>query len=304
MNKPVLIQVCGTTAIGKTSLSIALAKHFHTEIISCDSRQFFKEMTIGTAVPFSWELEAAPHHFIQNKSIFENYSVGDFERDSLACLKKLFKKHKVVILVGGSGLYAEALIKGLDHFPKVEQGLRDKLKSQLEKQGIEALQNQLKHLDPLSYKEIDLDNPQRLIRALEITISSNKPFSSYKLQNHMERPFQTIRIGLEGERSEIYKRIEQRVDTMMEQGLLEEVKSLKPYADLNALQTVGYKELFAYLNGEFSLDFAVSEIKKNTRRFAKRQITWNKKLEGVHWFNYREPHSKIIEKTQKLINEL
>jgi tRNA dimethylallyltransferase len=304
MNKPILIQVCGTTAIGKTSLSIALAQHFNTEIISCDSRQFFKEMTIGTAVPFSWELETVPHHFIQNKSIFETYSVGDFERESLACLTEIFKKHQVVILVGGSGLYAEALINGLDQFPKVEEGLRAKLKDQLETEGIVKLQNQLKELDPLSFKEIDLDNPQRLIRALEITISSKKPFSSFKRQNQMQRPFQTLRIGLEGERSEIYKRIEQRVDAMMEQGLLQEVEGLKPYADLNALQTVGYKELFTYLNGEISLDFAVSEIKKNTRRFAKRQITWNKKLEGVHWFNYCEAHSKIIEKTQQLLNEL
>ena len=304
MNKPILIQVCGTTAIGKTSLSIALAQHFNTEIISCDSRQFFKEMTIGTAVPFSWELEAVPHHFIQNKSIFDTYSVGDFERESLACLTKLFKKHQVVILVGGSGLYAEALINGLDQFPKVEEGLRAKLKDQLETEGIVKLQNQLKELDPLSFKEIDLDNPQRLIRALEITISSKKPFSSFKRQNQIQRPFQTLRVGLEGERSEIYKRIEQRVDAMMEQGLLQEVEGLKSYADLNALQTVGYKELFAYLNGEISLDFAVSEIKKNTRRFAKRQITWNKKLEGVHRFNYREAHSKIIEKTQQLLDEL
>ncbi len=304
MNKPILIQVCGTTAIGKTSLSIALAQYFNTEIISCDSRQFFKEMTIGTAVPFSWELEAVPHHFIQNKSILESYSVGDFERESLACLKDLFKKHKVVVLVGGSGLYAEALISGLDHFPKVEDGLRVKLKEQLEIEGIESLQNQLKHLDPMSFEEIDLDNPQRLIRALEITISSKKPFSSYKRQNQMQRPFHIVRIGLEGERSEIYKRIEQRVDVMMEQGLLQEVEGLKPYSELNALQTVGYKELFAYLNKESSLDFAVSEIKKNTRRFAKRQITWNKKLNGVHWFDYRESHSKIIEKTQQILDEL
>ncbi len=294
MNKNYLISVLGATAIGKTSLSIELAKHFKTEIISCDSRQFYKEMTIGTAVPSKEELLAAKHHFIQNRSIFEDYNVGAFENDALNLLVGLFKKQPVVIMVGGSGLYADAVIKGLDDFPKVDPQIREGLKIKLNNEGIEVLQEQLKELDPLSYEKIDIENKQRVIRALEISIGSGKPYAHYLGLQTKKRSFNTIKIGLSADRDVIYQRINQRVDRMMEQGLLEEARDLYPHKDLNALQTVGYRELFAHFDGELSLDQAVSEIKKNTRRFAKRQGTWFRKDTTIQWFDYKTDINEII----------
>jgi len=282
-----LISIVGPTAIGKTALSIKLAQHFNTEIISCDSRQFFKEMIIGTAVPESEELSAAPHHFIQNKSILEEYNVGAFELEAISKLNELFKKHDVVIMVGGSGLYVNAVTNGLDDFPKVDPVIRERLTQRLESEGIESLQNQLKELDPITYGKIALDNPQRLSRALEICIGSGKPYSSFLDIKKNSRVFKTISIGLTAERELMYDRINKRVDIMMENDLLEEVKSLYPHKDLNALNTVGYKELFNYLDNEWKLDFAISEIKKNTRRFAKRQVTWFKRNQETTWFDFK-----------------
>jgi len=282
-----LISIVGPTAIGKTALSIKLAQHFNTEIISCDSRQFFKEMIIGTAVPESEELSAAPHHFIQNKSILEEYNVGAFELEAISKLNELFKKHDVVIMVGGSGLYVNAVTNGLDDFPKVDPVIRERLTQRLESEGIESLQNQLKELDPITYGKIALDNPQRLSRALEICIGSGKPYSSFLDIKKNSRVFKTISIGLTAERELMYDRINKRVDIMMENDLLEEVKSLYPHKGLNALNTVGYKELFNYLDNEWKLDFAISEIKKNTRRFAKRQVTWFKRNQETTWFDFK-----------------
>jgi len=282
-----LISIVGPTAIGKTALSIKLAQHFNTEIISCDSRQFFKEMIIGTAVPESEELSAAPHHFIQNKSILEEYNVGAFELEAISKLNELFKKHDVVIMVGGSGLYVNAVTNGLDDFPKVDPVIRERLTQRLESEGIESLQNQLKELDPITYGKIALDNPQRLSRALEICIGSGKPYSSFLNIKKNSRVFKTISIGLTAERELMYDRINKRVDIMMENDLLEEVKSLYPHKGLNALNTVGYKELFNYLDNEWKLDFAISEIKKNTRRFAKRQVTWFKRNQETTWFDFK-----------------
>lgn len=294
-----LISIIGPTAIGKTALSIKLAQHFNTEIISADSRQFYKEMQIGTAAPSKEELAAAKHHFIHHKSIKDNYNVGAFEKEALQCLNTLFKTKDVVIIVGGSGLYVDAVTKGLDEFPEVDKNIREDLNKQLKEHGISVLQTQLKQLDNHSFNAIAIDNPHRVIRALEICIGSGKPYSSFLNKGKEKRNFKTITVGLSAERNVIYNRINQRVNLMMKQGLLEEVKALVPYQTLNALNTVGYKELFNYLNGEWTLDFAVSEIKKNTRRFAKRQLTWFKKNETALWFDYTADLNDIIKKLEK-----
>ena len=301
MNK-YLITVVGATAIGKTALSIKLAQHFNTEIISCDSRQFYKEMNIGTAVPSSEELAAAKHHFIQDRSIFDDYSVGQFEKDALSKLNELFSNHSVVIMVGGSGLYANAVINGLDYFPKVNPEIREKLNLQLEKDGLETLQNQLKQLDITSYNEIEIENPHRLIRALEICIGTGKTYSEFKNKPKEPRNFKTIKVGLTADREIMYNRINQRVDIMMNEGLENEAKQLFTNKKLNALQTVGYRELFSYFEGDSTLEFAKEEIKKNTRRFAKRQVTWNKKDTDINWFNFEDDGATIINKIENLIN--
>ncbi|GAA4303249.1 tRNA (adenosine(37)-N6)-dimethylallyltransferase MiaA [Aestuariibaculum suncheonense] len=289
-----LISIIGPTAIGKTALSIKLANHFNTEIISADSRQFFKEMQIGTAAPSPEELAAARHHFIHHKSIQENYSVGSFEKDALSCLETLFKTHDIVIMVGGSGLYVDAVTKGLDDFPDVDPSIRTTLNNDLETKGLTHLQTQLKTLDPISYNTIAIDNPHRVIRALEICIGTEQPYSSFLNKGKNKRSFKTLTVGLTADREIIYNRINRRVDIMMDEGLLDEVQQLLPYKDLNALNTVGYKELFNYLDGEWDLEFAVSEIKKNSRRFAKRQLTWFKKTENALWFDYQTDVKKII----------
>tara|TARA_R110001632_G_scaffold29662_8_gene78605 strand:+ start:2533 stop:3453 length:921 start_codon:yes stop_codon:yes gene_type:complete len=297
-----LITIVGPTAIGKTSLSILAAQHFKTEIISCDSRQFYKEMTIGTAVPEPEELQAVPHHFIQNRSIFEDYNVGSFEKDALATLEILFKKHDVVIMVGGSGLYIDAVINGFDVFPTVDVSIREELTNRLEKDGIQSLQGQLKELDLETYNTITLENPQRLIRALEICIGTNLPYSSFKGKAKEKRNFRSIKVGLNGERQKIYDRINLRVDLMIENGLIKEAKEIYPNRKLNSLQTVGYKELFSFFDGEITEEFAISEIKKNTRRFAKRQLTWFRKDENILWFDFEEDSQKIIEKLKENFN--
>lgn len=299
MKRKLLITVIGATGIGKTRLSILLAQALKTEIISCDSRQFYKEMNIGTAVPSQEELHAVKHHFIQNRSIFEDYSVGAFEKDALNLLSELFKKHDVVVMVGGSGLYVDAVTRGLDEFPKIDPNIRKKLKEKLNNEGIESLQNELKILDPLSYERIDIFNQQRLIRALEICLGSDHPFSYYLGVHNKKRDFKSIKIGLTADREVIYDRINQRVDLMMEKGLLEEARTLFPNKSLNALQTVGYRELFAFFEGLNTLDTAVAEIKKNTRRFAKRQGTWFRRDPDIKWFHFSTPSKEILEYLEK-----
>ena len=301
MKHKTLITIVGPTAIGKTALAIAVAKYFNTEILSSDSRQFYKEMYIGTAVPDPIELQTVKHHFIQHISIQDPYSVGDFEKQAIVRLKELFASHQVVVMAGGSGLYNKAVIEGLDHFPKVDPGIRMELNLRLQENGIEALQSQLQSLDPISYASIDLQNPHRLIRALEVCLGTNRTFSSYLNQGKPQRLFNTIQIGLTADRAVMYERINKRVDRMMDNGLLDEVRSLYKYRQLNALQTVGYKELFEYIDGNVSYEFAVSEIKKNTRRFAKRQITWLKKEQNIHWFDYQTPYGQIINKLTEIL---
>ncbi|GAA4282333.1 tRNA (adenosine(37)-N6)-dimethylallyltransferase MiaA [Gaetbulibacter aestuarii] len=295
----VLISIVGPTAIGKTRLSILLANYFKTEIISADSRQFFKEMQIGTAAPTAEERAAAPHHFIHHKSIKDNYNVGAFERDALECLDSLFKKHNVVIMVGGSGLYVDAVTKGLDDFPDVDPEIRENLNEILQKEGLKTLQEQLKTLDPKSYENIAIDNPHRVIRALEICIGTDKPYSSFLKNKTNERPFKTITIGLTAERKLIYDRINKRVDLMMDEGLLNEVKALETFKSENALNTVGYKEIFKYLEGDWDLETAVSEIKKNSRHFAKRQLTWFKRNEATLWFDHDTNPEQIMARIEQ-----
>ena len=304
-----LITIIGPTAIGKTSLSIALAQQFKCDIISCDSRQFFKEMTIGTAVPSPEELASATHHFIQNKSIFEDYTVGDFEKEALAKLNELYQTNDYAILVGGSGLYVDAILKGFDEFPDIDPSVRLDVNANYEKSGISYLQNQLQTLDPAYFEKINaenpqtLQNPQRMMRFVEVCIGTGKPYSSFLNQKKNNRNFTPILIGLEAERSVIYDRINQRVDIMINEGLLAEAEKLYPNKTLNALQTVGYRELFSYFNGDFSLPFAIEEIKKNTRRFSKRQLTWFKRTENTKWFDYLEDRNKIIKYiTEKIHN--
>ncbi|QTV05476.1 tRNA (adenosine(37)-N6)-dimethylallyltransferase MiaA [Faecalibacter bovis] len=289
-----LISIVGPTAIGKTNLAIQVAKHFNCEIISCDSRQFYKEMKIGTAVPSDDELAEIKHHFIQNISINGDYSVGDFERDGLAFLQNYFKENDVCVMVGGSGLYEKAITVGFDSFPDVDPKIREDLNKELEEFGIEKLQEELKAADLTYYNEVDIQNKQRVIRALEIIRGTGKPFSSFRNQNTNPRFFNIIKIGLKLPREEMYDRINKRVDIMMNNGLLSEAKNLFHLKELNALQTVGYRELFDYFEGNITKEFAIEEIKKNTRRFAKRQMTWFKKDESVEWFSPFE-FDKIIE---------
>ncbi len=292
----VLICVQGPTGIGKTRVAIALAKHYQSEVVSCDSRQFFKEMSIGTAVPSPEELKIVPHHFIQHLSIHDKYTVGNYEKDALNLLRHAFKKHHKMVLVGGSNLYRDALVNGLDHFPKVPDKVIQKLQQDLEIQGIESLQKQLKALDPDYFKLVDLQNPHRLIRALGVCLASGKPFSSFHNQPKTPRPFKTFTIGLSMERSKLYDRINQRVEKMIDQGLVEEAKALHPWAALNSLQTVGYKELFDYFDQKCSLEYAIEEIKKNSRRYAKRQLTWLRKQPEVFWVDANTPVDQIINK--------
>ncbi len=295
-----LITIVGPTAIGKTALSIELANHFNCQIISCDSRQFFKEMTIGTAVPSPKELNAAPHHFVQNKSIFDAYTVGDFEKEALEKLEELYQTNDYVLLVGGSGLYVDAVLKGFDEFPEINETVRQNVNANYEKLGITYLQEQLQRLDPAYFEKITIDNPQtlqnpqRMMRFVEVCIGSSKPYSSFLNQKKINRNFTPILIGLEAERSVIYDRINQRVAIMINEGLQKEAQSLHGNKNLNALQTVGYRELFSYFDGEFSLPFAIEEIQKNTRRFSKRQLTWFKRNENTKWFDYLTPKNEII----------
>ena len=307
MKNNYLITIIGPTAIGKTALSIALAKHFGCEIISCDSRQFFKEMKIGTAVPSEEELQAASHHFIQNKSIFENYSVGDFEREALEKLDELFQKNNIQIMVGGSGLYVDAVLRGFDDFPDIAPSIREEIRKNYEEKGLEFLQQKLQELDTVYFNKLStenpqtLQNPQRMMRFVEVCMGTDKPYSSFLNLKKNTRNFTPIIIGLEANREIMYERINRRVDLMMNEGLLEEVKTLYPNKHLNALQTVGYRELFDYFDNKTSLEFAVEEIKKNTRRFAKRQLTWFKRTENVEWFDFENELEEIITHINKSI---
>ncbi len=281
----ILIVIAGPTAVGKTSLCLKLANFFKTEIISADSRQFFKEMNLGTAKPTPEERNQVTHHLVDFKSITEPYDVRTFEIDVFALLHEIFKKKKVVILTGGSGLYIDAICKGLDEIPLVDPKIRIEIISKYEANGLDFLQTEVARLDPEYYETVDRQNPQRLMRALEVCLGTGNKFSSYRLKKIIERPFHILKLGLDRDRESLYKRIDQRMDQMLADGLLDEVKSLYPYKDLNALKTVGYSELFDFIDGKYPYEEAVRLLKRNSRRYAKRQLTWFRKDDETVWFN-------------------
>ncbi|PRD47289.1 tRNA (adenosine(37)-N6)-dimethylallyltransferase MiaA [Sphingobacterium haloxyli] len=284
-NKKRLIVVVGPTAVGKTAMGIALAKHFKTEVVSADSRQFYKEMSIGTAKPDATELATVKHHFIDSHTIEEEYSAGDFERDALYLLNSLFEKHDVVVMVGGSGLFVRAVCEGLDNLPKAPAVIRERLNDLFERKGLESLQQKLKEVDPDYYYHADIQNPQRVIRALEVYEATGRPFSSYRVREVALRPFEIVTIGLNMERQKLYDRINLRVDMMIEKGLVNEVRSLLSHRNKPALLTVGYAEVFDFIDGKITLEEAIHRIKQNSRRYAKRQITWFKKYGDTVWFD-------------------
>lgn len=290
-----LISVVGPTAIGKTSMAIKIAEHFNTEIISADSRQVYREMRIGTAVPSKEELQKVTHHFIQDRSIKDSFNVGDFEKEALSKLKDLFKVHDVVVMVGGSGLYIDAVTKGLDEFPDIDPHIRKELNKRFKIKGLEDLFRELKTLDPATAENIDPKNSHRVMRALEVCLGTGKPYSSFLDSKKSKRFFKSIKVGLDTDRKTVYERIEQRVNQMISEGLVEEVESLKEFQDLNALNTVGYKEIFEALNGLWDMEHAISEIKKNSRRFAKRQLTWFRKDDEIKWFDHKEEPEVLIQ---------
>ena len=294
-----LISVVGTTGIGKTKLAIDLARQFNTEIISCDSRQFFSEMKIGTAAPSEDELSQAKHHFIGQLSVKDYYSIGQFERDALELLNQLFEKNDIVIMVGGSMMYEKAVIEGLNDLPEANEENQNKLQEILDNEGIEKLQQILKELDPEYFEVVDFHNHRRLLRAIDVIWQTDKKYSELIAVSQNSRDFKVIRIGIEAPREKIYERINLRVDKMMENGLLNEAKGLEECKQLTALNTVGYTELFKYFDDVWDLDFAISEIKKNSRRFAKRQLTWYRKEENIRRVNFENP----LEESLSLLSE-
>ena len=296
-----LITIIGPTAIGKTNLAIRIANYFKTEIVSADSRQFYKEMNIGTAKPSNSELNSIKHHLVNNKSINDNYNISDYEKDALKSIKSIFNKNDVAILVGGSGLYINTVLYGLDEIPGISNETRNSLYLDLELKGIKKMQEQLKLLDPASYSAIDINNPRRLIRALEVSISTGKSYSSFLKKKKKKRDFNIIVLGINQDRLELYDKINTRVDNMVESGLINEAKQLYNLKSLNALNTIGYREVFNYIEDKYSLDECINEIKKNTRRYAKRQLTWFKSIDRVEWITPEYNFEKIIAYINNLI---
>jgi len=295
MSPKTLIYIAGPTGVGKTKTSISLAKAFNTEIISCDSRQFYKEMKIGSAVPTNEELSTVKHHFIQSKSIENQYTVADFEKEAIETIENIFKEKNIIIMVGGSGMYADAVMFGMDKFPEIPQEIKDQLLVFYETHGLKGLNELLREKDLKYYNQVDLNNPARLLRSLEVSIASNKPYSSFLGKERKPRSFISKMIILHCPRKMLYEKINKRVDQMIESGLENEARSLIPFKTNSALRTIGYKELFSYFNEDCSLDQAVKEIKKNTRRFAKRQITWFKKYDNALCFPANTPINEIYE---------
>lgn len=282
-SQKLLVVIAGPTAVGKTSFAIEIAKRLGTEIISCDSRQFYKELSIGTAKPSEDELNSVTHHFIGNLSIHDNYNISTYENDVLTKLDELFEKKDIVVMVGGSGLYIDAVCYGIDDFPNVDGNLRSQLKLDLKEKGISHLISMLKELDPEYYDIVDKQNPNRIMRAIEVCLMTGKKYSEQRKSHLKNRPFKILKFALNRDRPELFERIGLRVDQMLNEGLINEVKSFETYKELNSLNTVGYKEIFKYLNAEFSLELAVEKIKTNTRRYAKRQLTWLKRDGQYEW---------------------
>lgn len=297
-----LISIIGSTGIGKTKLAIEMAKHIGTEIISCDSRQFFKEMKIGTATPTDEELAQAKHHFIGHLSVQDYYSIGQYEEDALEKIEEIFEKNDFAVLVGGSMMYEKAVVEGLNDLPEANAENQEKLQKILDEEGLEKLQEILKNLDEEYYNVVHKENPRRLLRAIDVIWQTGRKYSEIIAEPKHKRDFKVIRIGITAPREIMYERINLRVDKMLEKGLIDEVKSLTKYQNLVPLQTVGYTEIFKYLEGTWDLDFAIEEIKKNSRRYAKRQETWNRKVENVTWLPYdysEEQLHEILSKIEK-----
>lgn len=294
LNRRFLILVLGPTAVGKTDLCLNLANFFNTEIISCDSRQFYREMNLGTAKPSREELDSVPHHFINSLSIEESYDVRKFEEDALKLLDKLFQKHETIIMTGGSGLFADAVVDGLDEMPEIDSHFRQEIIKEFEEKGLPFLQSEVARLDPEYFDQVDRQNPQRLMRALEVCRGTGKPFSSFRVKKKRERNFQTIKIGLERDRSELYQRIDQRMDQMIAAGLFDEADALFGKRHLNALQTVGYTEIFGFLEGKYDKEEAIRLLKRNSRRYAKRQLTWFKRDESITWFHPNQAREILL----------
>jgi len=286
--KKTLLVLAGPTAVGKTNCGMALAHHFNTEIISADSRQIYRECAIGTAVPTPEELARVRHHFIQVVSVRKPYNASMYEMQVLEKLERLFEKHDLLLMVGGSGLYIDAVCFGIDDLPTIDQEIRNELLQRFEKEGLEALTGELEKLDPVSYNQVDLKNHMRVLKALEVSIQTGKPYSSFLSSAKKKRPFQIVRIALDMERELLYEKINRRVIQMMEAGLLEEARQLMPYRSYSAMKTVGYRELFRHLDGELSLEEAVDLIQRNTRKFARKQLTWFRKDQLYQWFSPEE----------------
>ncbi|MCF6240368.1 MAG: tRNA (adenosine(37)-N6)-dimethylallyltransferase MiaA [Bacteroidales bacterium] len=302
MDNKTLIVIVGPTGIGKTDLGIYLAQKLDTEIISADSRQFFRELKIGTAVPDAEQLKAVKHHFIGNKSIHDYYNASSFEFEVIDLLKKRFVEKNHMIMLGGSGMYVDAVCKGIDDLPEIDMEIRNSLIKKFETEGIESLRFELKRLDPDYYAIADLKNPKRLLKALEITLQTGKPYSTFRTKTTKKRDFKIIKIGLNMDREKLYKRIEERVDKMIESGLVNEAKQFIRYKHLNSLNTVGYKELFPYFDGEYSLERAIELIKRNSRRYAKRQLSWFNRDKEIRWFQPDEAE-KILNFVLKSIKK-
>ncbi len=298
-----LISIVGPTGIGKTRLSLDLAKHFSTEIISCDSRQLYREMPIGTAAPTVEELQEVPHHFIGNRSVRDLYSIGQYETEALELLHTLFQKYETVVLVGGSMMYEKAVIEGLHDLPPADKEHQEKLQQIWDQEGIAVLQNILAELDPEYAAQVDLQNPRRLFRAIDIIWQTGRTYSELIRTKKDKRDFRVIRIGVDAPREVIYDRINRRVEVMLEQGLLKEAKQLEPVQHLPALQTVGYAELFRYFNEEISLAEAIEDIKRNSRRFAKRQLTWYRGEKNIHWVSYCYSTQESLSLLRNLLNQ-
>ena len=296
-----LIVVLGPTGVGKSDISIQLAKHFHTEIISADSRQFFRELSIGTAVPSADDLKMVPHHFIQNKSIHDYYNVSEYETEALHLIDEIFTRMNPIVLTGGSMLYVDTICNGIDDIPTVDPEIRDEVICWYEKNGIEALRQRLLEIDPEYYQIVDLNNPKRLLHAVEIHQMTGLPFTSFRKKTVKERPFRIIKVGINQDRKILYERINQRVLKMIDAGLLEEAKAVYPNRKLNSLNTVGYKELFSYLDGDCTLDEAIDLIQRNTRKYARKQLTWFRRDQQIKWF---EPNqiSEIVDFVDQKMN--
>ena len=298
-----LVVLAGPTGVGKTACGIELARHFNTEIISADSRQIYRETSIGTAVPSALELQRVKHHFIQRTSLQDAYHASRYEQEVMGLLGVLFESNDLILMVGGSGLYIDAVCYGIDDLPASDPELRSSLLDQFEKEGLDPLVERLKELDPESFERVDLKNHMRVLKVLEVSIQTGKPYSSFLSATKKERPFRILRIALDLEREVLYSRINRRVDKMMEAGLLDEVKGLVSLRELTAMKTVGYRELFRYLDGEITLVEAVDLIKRNTRKFARKQITWFRKENRYQWFNPGQTGEIITWIEEQLKNE-